>query len=96
MVQELEQSELAWAEPLDGALPYTGAEVIWAVRHELALTLEDVLARRTRALFLNAQAALRMAPRVVDLMARELGRNSEWQSRQLAAFGEVAKGYLLG
>src|SRR5674476_1419948 len=61
MVQELEQSELAWAEPLDGALPYTGAEVVWAVRHELALTLEDVLARRTRALFLNAQAALRMA-----------------------------------
>jgi glycerol-3-phosphate dehydrogenase len=96
MVQELEQSELAWAEPLDGALPYTGAEVIWAVRHELALTLEDVLARRTRALFLNAQAALRMAPRVVDLMARELGRDSEWQSRQLAAFGKVAKGYVLG
>jgi glycerol-3-phosphate dehydrogenase len=47
-------------------------------------------------LFLNAQAALRMAPRVVDLMARELGRDSEWQSRQLAAFGEVAKGYVLG
>ena len=57
MVQELEQSDPAWAEPLDRALPYTGAEVIWAVRHELALTLEDVLARRTRALFLNAQAA---------------------------------------
>jgi glycerol-3-phosphate dehydrogenase len=95
MVQKLEASQPAWAEPLDGALPYTGAEVIWAVRHELALTLEDVLARRTRALFLNAQAALRMAPRVVDLMARELGRDSEWQARQLAAFGEVAKNYLL-
>jgi len=66
------------------------------VRQELALTLEDVLARRTRALFLNAQAAMRMAPRVVDLMARELGRDSEWQAGQLAAFGEVAKGYLLG
>jgi len=39
---------------------------------------------------------MRMAPRVVDLMARELGRDSEWQAGQLAAFGEVAKGYLLG
>jgi glycerol-3-phosphate dehydrogenase len=45
------------------ALTYTGAEVVWAVRHELALTVEDVLARRTRALFLNARAALRTAPR---------------------------------
>jgi glycerol-3-phosphate dehydrogenase len=81
---------------LDGALPYTGAEVVWAVRHELALTLEDVLARRTRALFLNARAALRMAPRVAELMAHESGRDAEWQSRQLAAFAEVAKGYLLG
>ena len=95
MVQELEQSDPQWAEPLDAALPYTGAEVVWAVRHEMARTLEDVLARRTRALFLNAQAALRMAPRVAELMARELGRDDEWRCRQLAAFGEVAKGYLL-
>jgi glycerol-3-phosphate dehydrogenase len=96
MVQELEQSNTAWAEPLDASLPYTGAEVVWAVRHELALTLEDVLARRTRALFLNAQAALRMAPRVAALMAQELGRDCQWQAAQLAAFSEVAKGYLLG
>jgi glycerol-3-phosphate dehydrogenase len=95
LVQELEQSDPQWAEPLDGALPYTGAEVIWAVRHELALTLEDILARRTRALFLNAKAALRMAPRVVELMARELGRDEGWRCRQLEAFAEVAKGYLL-
>jgi glycerol-3-phosphate dehydrogenase len=96
MVQELEAHQPEWALPLDGALPYTGAEIVWAVRHELALTVEDVLARRTRALFLDARAAVRMAPRVADLMARELGRDSEWQSRQVAAFGEVAKGYLLG
>ena len=95
MVQELERGDPAWAAPLDAALPYTGAEVVWAVRHELALTLEDVLARRTRALFLNARAALRMAPRVAEMMARESGRDAEWQSRQLAAFGEVAKGYRL-
>ena len=61
----------------------------------MALTVEDVLARRTRALFLNARAALRMAPRVVELMARELDRDEEWRCRQLEAFGEVAKGYVL-
>jgi glycerol-3-phosphate dehydrogenase len=96
MVQELEHSQPAWAERLDPALPYTSAEVIWAVRHELALTLEDVLARRTRALFLNARAALRMAPRVADLMASELGRDAAWKSQQLSAFAATAKGYLLG
>ena len=95
LVQELEQSDPSWAEPLDAALPYTGAEVVWAVRHELALTLEDILARRTRALFLNAQAALRMAPRVAALMAQESGRDGPWQARQLAAFADVAKGYSL-
>ena len=95
LVQELEQSEPAWARSLDGALTYTAAEVVWAVRHELALTLEDILARRTRALFLDAKAALRMAPRVVELMAQELGRNAAWKSAQMAAFSELAKGYLL-
>jgi glycerol-3-phosphate dehydrogenase len=96
MVQDLERSEPRFAEPLEVALPYTGAEVIWAVRHEMARTLEDVLARRTRALFLNARAALRMAPRVVELMARELGRDDHWQAAQLQAFGETAANYVLG
>ena len=52
------KSDPGLAEPLDTALPYTGAEVVWAARHEMARTVEDVLARRTRALFLNARAAL--------------------------------------
>jgi glycerol-3-phosphate dehydrogenase len=95
MVQDLERSEPAWALPLDDSLPYTGAEVIWAVRHEMARTLEDVLARRTRALFLNAQAALRMASRVAELMAREMGHDRLWEARQVEAFGEVAGSYVL-
>jgi glycerol-3-phosphate dehydrogenase len=95
MVQDLERGEPRWAEPLEGALPYTAAEIVWAVRHEMARTLEDVLARRTRALFLNARAALRMAPRVVELMAGELGRDGQWQARQLQAFRETAANYVL-
>jgi glycerol-3-phosphate dehydrogenase len=81
--------------PLHPALPYTGAEVVWAVRFEMARTVEDVLARRMRALFLNARAALAMAPRVAGLMARELDRDSAWESQQAQAFSQVASHYVL-
>jgi len=93
-IRELMRADPAFAEPLDAALPYTGAEVVWAVRHEMARTVEDVLARRTRALFLNARAAVRMAPRVAALMAREIGLPDTWVSEQLRQFGEVAANYL--
>jgi glycerol-3-phosphate dehydrogenase len=52
-----------------------------------------VLARRLRALFLNAKAAAEMAPRVAALMARELDRNAEWASDQVRAFEQLARGY---
>ena len=63
-------------------LPYTGAEVVWAARHEMARTVEDVLARRTRALFLNARAAEAMAPEVARLMAGELGWDAPARRRK--------------
>jgi glycerol-3-phosphate dehydrogenase len=78
---------------LHPALPYTEAEVIWAARAEMARTVEDVLARRTRALFLNAHAAIAMAPRVAELLAQELGRDESWQREQVACFKEVAARY---
>jgi glycerol-3-phosphate dehydrogenase len=85
----------ALAEPLHAALPYTGAEVIWAVRHEMARTVEDVLARRTRALFLNARAAREMAPLVAGLLARELRRDERWRDEQVSSFYNVARNYLV-
>jgi glycerol-3-phosphate dehydrogenase len=81
---------------LHAALPYTEAEVLWAVRHELARTVEDVLARRTRALFLNARAAIEMSPAVATLMAAELGRDDSWIAAQVSAFREVAAKYVIG
>ena len=83
----------ALAEPLDPALPSTGAEAVWAVRHEMARTVEDVLARRCRALFLDAVAARRMAPAVARLMAAELNRGDEWVEEQVTAFAALAEGY---
>lgn len=87
-----EQPELG--EPLHEALPINGAQVVWAARHEMARTVDDLLARRTRALFLNARVALEMAPAVARLLARELGREEAWQQRQLAAFHKVAAHFL--
>ena len=65
-------------------------QIIHFARHECARTVEDVLARRTRALFLNTKAALAMAPEVARLLAQELDRDEVWQQQQLAAFREVA------
>ena len=92
-IQGLMQAEPGLGTPLHASLPYCGAEVVWATRFEMARSVEDVLARRTRALFLNAGAALAMAPRVAELMARELGRDETWQRTQVRAFAEVASGY---
>jgi glycerol-3-phosphate dehydrogenase len=81
--------------PLHLRLPYSGAEVVWAVREEMARTVEDVLARRTRALLLDARASLEAAPAVARLMAAERGEDAAWEARQVAAYREVAAGYLL-
>jgi glycerol-3-phosphate dehydrogenase len=68
--------------------------VIWGVRHEYARTVEDVLARRTRALILDAAASMEMAPRVARLMAAELGHDENWQELQVRDFLSLARGYL--
>ena len=93
-VQRLAQDDPTLAAPLHPALPYTGAEVVWAARYEMARTVEDVLARRTRALFLNARAAIEMAAPVADRLARELGRDREWSSGQIRSFRQTAQSYL--
>ena len=71
-----------------------GAEVVWAVREEMARTVEDVLARRTRALLLGARVSIEAAPRVAELMSQELKRDSDWQKQTVQQFKEVAQGYL--
>jgi glycerol-3-phosphate dehydrogenase len=75
-------------------LPYNEAEVRWAVRFEQARSIEDVLARRLRALLLDAAASVAIAPRVAEIMARELGRDETWQAAQVEAFIALAAGYL--
>jgi glycerol-3-phosphate dehydrogenase len=74
-------------------LPYIAAEVVWAARAEMARTVEDVLARRTRALFLNARAASAMADHVASILAAELGRDQAWAAGQVKEFRALAEQY---
>ena len=81
-------------EKIHERLPYTKAEVVWSTRNELAVTVEDILARRTRSLLLDAKASIDAAPLVAKLMAEEQGKNKEWQTEQVQEFTAVAKKYV--
>lgn len=91
----LAKSDPELAEPLHPALPIIGAEVVWATREEMARTVEDAMARRTRALFLNASAAMEMAGAAAKLMAKELGRDRDWAIEQTTAFCKLAEQYMV-
>ena len=94
-IKKLCEADESGKELLHQSLSYIKASVIWAVRNEMAMTVEDVLARRTRMLFLDAQAAIEAAPMVAKLMAKEMNRDEEWIAQQLNSFITLAKGYLL-
>lgn len=94
LIETLVEGCPALGEKLHPALPYRKAEIVWAVREEMARTVDDVLARRTRALLLNARAAIEVAPEVAQMIAVELGRDKEWISRQVMEFRAMAAQYL--
>lgn len=70
-------------------------QVIWAVQHEMARTLEDVLSRRMRALLLDAKECMRIAPPVAAIMARVMGKDEQWAVQQVNEFKELAIKYTL-
>ncbi|MEI6060552.1 MAG: glycerol-3-phosphate dehydrogenase/oxidase [Bacteroidota bacterium] len=75
--------------------PYTKAEIRWFIKEEMAVTLEDILARRSRLLFLDATAAMEAAPQVAGILAQLTGKNKQWEQDQLLTFNQTAKGYLV-
>lgn len=93
-LKKIAMEKREWSDVLHPKLFYRGCEVIWAVRHEWARTVEDVLARRTRALILDTRASIEAAPDVARLMAEELGRDSSWEEAQVRKYVELAAGYL--
>ena len=92
---ELIGSDKSFAEPLNSQTNILVAQVVWAVRNEMARTVEDFLARRTRVLFTDAKLAIKLTVRVAEIMMKELNENEAWKENQIQTFSELAKGYLL-
>tara|TARA_R110000868_G_scaffold306734_1_gene568010 strand:+ start:42851 stop:44413 length:1563 start_codon:yes stop_codon:yes gene_type:complete len=94
-LKKLLEEKNEWKERLHKNLPYIKGEVIWAVRNELAVTIEDILSRRTRALLLDAKASLEMAPEVGRLLASEFGYDDAWVEQEVKEYAALAKNYIL-
>jgi glycerol-3-phosphate dehydrogenase len=94
-IEKIAAGNPALDRPISPRLPYTGAEVVWAARAEMARTVEDVLARRTHGLLLDARAARQAAGEVAHLLAVELGRDEAWEKDQVRQFERLTENYLL-
>jgi glycerol-3-phosphate dehydrogenase len=93
IIQKIAEEKSSYAKKIHPKLPYIMAEVIFALRHEMAFRLEDVFCRRTRALFLDSKSTLEAAPEVAKVLAAELGFDEDWIQKELEAFHEVAKNF---
>lgn len=93
-IQALCDTNPKLAEKLHTDFDHIGAEVVWSVRHEMARTVEDILARRFRILFLDAAKSMEMAPKVAAIMAEQLAKDDGWVTAQLGRYGKLAKDYL--
>lgn len=82
------------SDPIHPRLPYCWAEVLWAIENELVETVDDILARRTRSLLLDAQAAIEVAPAIARYMAKEMGHDENWIQSSVDSFLEIAKAYV--
>jgi len=92
-ILQLQEPELN--EKLHPDYDYTMAEVAWSIRNEMALSIDDVLARRVRLLFLDARAAIASSEKVANLLAKELNHDETWKQNQITAFKTLANGFLL-
>jgi len=95
LVEELIKNDASLSEKIHPGYPYTKAELVYSVRYEMAMAVEDILARRTRLLFLDAVAAVEASTTVANIMAKELSKDEEWIHEQVAQFKTLAKQYLL-
>lgn len=94
-ILELQNNEVELKEKLHPNYEYTMAEVAWSIRYEMARTIDDILARRVRLLFLDAPAAIASSEKVAKLLAKELGYDEAWIKKQVSEFKTLAKGFLL-
>jgi glycerol-3-phosphate dehydrogenase len=93
-IRKMISDDPSLGERIHPSYNYCRAELIWAVTHEMAMTVEDILARRSRMLFVDARAAIASAEPVAKLMAEQLGKNADWRDDQVRLFQEMAEPYL--
>jgi len=94
-IKKLVEGDGSLSEKISTGLPHIKAEVVWHVRNEMARTVEDVLARRTRSLLLDAGLSIEMAPVVAKILGRELNKSTEWENEQISEYTKLANQYLL-
>lgn len=92
-IEELMRNEPDLSEKLHPNFPYNKAEVVWAIKNEMAETIEDVLSRRLRVLFIDAKAAMEMAPVVASILAKALHNGKDWEQQQVEIFNNLALNY---
>ena len=94
-IKQMMEEDILLSKKIHLSYPYTMAEVKWVIQNEMAITIEDVLARRIRLLFLDAKAAMEAAPLVATMLGPLTGNDAEWQQDQVEEFNKLAKNYLL-
>ncbi|MBZ9778622.1 glycerol-3-phosphate dehydrogenase/oxidase [Psychroflexus sp. CAK8W] len=94
-LQKLIEEDPSLGKKIHPDLDYLKVEVLWAARHEMARTVEDVLARRVRVLFLDAMRSIEMAPKVAEILAKELNKDQKWIDKQIQDYTTLAKGYII-
>lgn len=94
-LQQLIDEDPSMGKKIHPELKYLNVEVLWAARHEMARTVEDVLARRVRVLFMDAHKSIEMAPKVAEIMAKELNKDQDWIDQQIKDYTKLAQGYII-
>jgi glycerol-3-phosphate dehydrogenase len=93
-IHSLVKSDNRLAEQIHPTFPFIRAEILWAVKHEMCMKVEDFLSRRTRALLLDAKASIESAPLIAELMAKETNKDKDWVKTEIDSFNSIAKNYL--
>jgi len=94
-IQEILKNDASLAEKIHANYSFTKAQIVYAVKFEMAICIEDILARRIRLLFLDAKLAIVLAPMVASIMATYLQKDKNWEAAEVASFTELADQYIL-
>ena len=94
-MNEILKNDISLKELVDPKYPFTKAALVYAVKYEMAICIEDILARRIRLLFLDASLAIELAPMVASIMATYLQKDKNWEAGQVKSFSELAGQYIL-